>query len=147
MPRIVLLAIFLLLLAVGCKKEETVDPSPEITFVSMSASQVVEFDNQVEITFSYKDADGDLGEPDPDIKTLRVKDARLAEADFYHIPPITPELQALQVEGTFTVHLNPLFLLGNGSQESTSFNLQLEDRAGNLSNTITTPEVLITDSL
>ncbi|MFZ6052834.1 hypothetical protein [Halocola ammonii] len=147
MPRIALIIAFSVLFALGCKKEETVDPSPEITYVSMSASQVVEFENQVEVTFSYKDADGDIGEPDPDVKTLRVKDARLSEADFYHIPPVTPELQALNVEGTFTVVLNPLFLLGNGSQETTSFNIQLEDRAGNLSNTIMTPEVLITDSL
>lgn len=142
-----LVYLFSLLVLISCKKEESVSASPEITYESISTTEVESFQNSVEITFSYIDRDGDLGEPDPDLKTLRVKDARLSEADWYHVPPLTPELQALNVEGTFTVQLNPLFLLGNGDQETTSFTLQLQDRAGNKSNTIVTPEVLITDSL
>jgi hypothetical protein len=37
--------------------------------------------------------------------------------------------------------------MGSGTQESTSFTIQLQDNAGNWSNTITTPVVLVVDSL
>jgi len=78
---------------------------------------------------------------------LRVKDARLSDYDWYHVPPLTPDLQELQIEGTLSVELNPLFLLGNGDEESTEFSIQLKDRADNWSNQIVTPTVIIRDSL
>jgi hypothetical protein len=132
----------------GCKKDDDETSTiPEIEFVSISHSQVVAFENFVEITFSYKDLDGDIGYQDPDVYALRVKDDRLKSFDWYHIPPLTPENEPLQVEGQFSVELSPLFLLGNGSQESTKFTLQVQDRAGNWSNQIITPVVLINDSL
>ncbi|MCB0760709.1 MAG: hypothetical protein KDC12_04230 [Flavobacteriales bacterium] len=132
----------------GCKKEDSgFSEIPEITFKSISDTEVVEFDNNVAVTFRYKDGNGDLGYADPDAYSLRIKDSRLEEYDWYHLPPVTPDMDELQVEGTFTVYLNTLFLLGNGGQESADFTLQLRDRAGNWSNQIVTPVVLINDSL
>ncbi len=132
----------------SCKKdEETVNVIPEIEFLSISATEVVEFDNDVSITFGYKDGDGDIGYQDPDTYSLRLKDSRLEEFDWYHIPPLTPDLQALQIEGQFTIYLHPLFLLGNGAQETATMTIQVQDRAGNWSNQIISPEVLINDSL
>jgi len=130
----------------GCKKEE---PSelPEIEYISISQTEVEEFNNQIEVVIGYKDFNGDLGTMDADDLTLRVKDARLSEFDWYHVPPLTPDLQELEIEGEFSVTLNPLFLLGNGMEESTSFTIQLQDRARNWSNQVNTPTVLITDSL
>lgn len=130
----------------ACKKDE---PSkiPVIEFVSISHTEVEEFSNQIEVQIKYSDYDGDLGTVDADDLTLKVKDARLSEFDWYHIPPLTPDLQELQIEGTFTVELNPLFLLGNGDQETTEFSIQLRDRADNWSNQILTPTVIIRDSL
>lgn len=145
-------ALYILTIAVlvgfGCKKgEEEVIHFPEIAFVSITDSEVVEFDNDVAITFSYADGDGDIGYVDPDAYPLRIKDARLENFDWFHIPPLTPDNLPLEIDGEFTVNLPPLFLLGNGGNEITSFTLQLQDRAGNWSNQIVTPEVLITDSL
>jgi hypothetical protein len=51
------------------------------------------------------------------------------------------------IKGNYVVTLDPLFLMGSGTQESTSFTIQLQDNAGNWSNTITTPVVLVVDSL
>jgi len=131
----------------SCKKEEGKFPStPEISFISISTTNVENFDNKIVLTFSYIDKEGDIGETDPDNHTLRIKDARLTEFDWYHIPPITPGLQSLQVSGTLSVELNPLFLLGNSLQESTNFIIQLKDRAGNWSNQINSPEVIISDT-
>ena len=132
----------------GCRKDdEEINVFPVIEFVSISDTEVVEFDNEVAITFSYIDEDGDLGYQDPDTYSLRVKDSRLENFDWYHIPPMTPDMQELSISGEYTVFLNPLFLLGNGVQETTTITLQLQDRAGNWSNQIISPEILINDSL
>lgn len=137
----------LLLSLTSCKKEESEFPStPEISFISISSTNVDNFQNRVVLTFSYLDKEGDIGEADPDNHSLRIKDARLVEFDWYHIPPVTPDLQSLQVTGILSVELNPLFLLGNGLQESTHFTIQVRDRAGNWSNQIDSPEVIITDT-
>ena len=143
---IILLAI-LILIGACKKKEDEIDPIPSISYSSISHNEVVQFDNAVSIFFSYYDGDGDIGYQDPDTYSLRVKDARLEDYDWYHIPPLTPDQQLLDIEGTFSVELPPLFLLGNGAQETTTFTLQVQDRAGNWSNQIMTPEVLIADSL
>ena len=137
------LFLFIPLFLVSCKKEEEDLSIPEIEFKSITSTQVIEFDEIVSITISYKDSEGDLGQEDPDNNSLRVKDSRLDNPDWYHIPPITPNNQALITEGEFSIDLAPLFILGNGSEEPVTFSVQLKDRKGNWSNTITVPEVLI----
>lgn len=139
--------ILLLLLLTSCKKEEVLDPVPTIEFKSISASEVENFNNQLVVKIAYQDEDGDLGEQDPDSYSLRIRDARLNDFDWYHIPPLTPDNEALNIEGEFEIELNALFLLGNGDQESTTLSFQLRDREGNWSNTVQSPLILILDSL
>lgn len=134
--------LFLMVLA-GCQKEEEVDLAPQISFESISDDEVENFTNAVQVTIHYRDADGDLGSPDPDENTVRVKDARLPDYDWYHLPPLTPDLMSLSIEGTFVIELNPLFILGNATSETTSFEIQVRDRAGNWSNVVNTPDVRI----
>lgn len=138
---------FIVLLATSCKKEEELNPVPQIEFVSISETTVEQFENNIAITISYADENGDIGYQDPDTYSLRVKDARLSEFDWYHIPPLTPNEEELNISGDFQLELNTLFLLGNASEESTSFSIQLKDREGNWSNTIQSPQILIVDSL
>lgn len=138
--------VLLLCLVLGsCQKDEEDLSIPEITFDGISSTEVVQFDNQVILTIGYKDSEGDLGEMDPDNNSLKVKDSRLDNPDWYHVPPITPDGQALITEGQFSVELSPLFILGNGSEEFASFSIQIRDRNGNWSNTITSDQVLITE--
>ena len=131
----------------SCKKEEEADPIPEITFKSISSTTVLNFENNLEIQIDYVDETGDIGYQDPDTYSLRIKDSRLSDFDWYHIPPLTPNNEELKIEGSFTVSLSSLFLLGSADQESTVLTLQLKDRAGNWSNVIQTPTILIVDSL
>jgi hypothetical protein len=143
-PLLAIGLIVVLALTGGCKNEDALDVVPVIEFVAISATEVTNFSNAVSITVRYTDADGDLGSPDPDERTVRVKDARLPGYDEYHLPPLTPDLMPLDISGTFSLQLNPLFILGNGVEETTTFSIQLRDRSGNWSNTITTPQVRIT---
>lgn len=135
-----------MLLLPGCKKDE-VNKIPEITLLSIGPTNVEEFVDEVTLRFSYNDGDGDIGSFDPDERTLRVKDSRLENPDWYHIPPMAPEGSSPQIQGELEITLNPLFLLGNGSQESVTFSITLFDRAGNLSNELVSPVILVHDSL
>jgi len=139
--------LFVVLSLFSCKKEEEANPIPEITLDSVSETIVQSFENTIEIRLSYKDETGDIGYQDPDTYSLRIKDSRLSDYDWYHVPPLTPNNEELNIEGSFTVSLTSLFLLGSGDQETTILTLQLKDRAGNWSNVIQTPDILIVDSL
>ncbi|MFO0359410.1 MAG: hypothetical protein ACK50N_02835 [Flavobacteriales bacterium] len=136
--------LIMVVLGLSCKKDEPDPIAPILTYVSTSDTEVQSFNNQVRVVFSYEDFQGDLGNEDPDILSLKVKDARLEEADFYHIPPMTPNSEELRIKGNYEVVLNTMFLLGNGASETTKFSIQLRDRAGNWSNTIETSVITIT---
>jgi hypothetical protein len=136
-----------LMVFTSCKKKEDDPVAPVITFDQISQSTVEQFNNNIVITIKYEDVQGDLGETDPDTYSLRIKDSRLSDFDWYHLPPMTPDKQALHIKGSYSIELDPLFLLGGGSQEQTKFSIELRDRAGNWSNTVETPNVLIVDSL
>jgi len=140
---LILFAFAFLLGTVSCKKKKETPPNPVIEFINSSSTEVVSFDNTITLTISYEDQQGDIGEPDPDKNTIMVKDSRLDEADWYHIPPITPDGMELKTKGQFTIELPTLFLLGNGSQESTTFSIQIQDRLGNKSNTVVSSSISI----
>lgn len=135
--------VLLAVVASGCRKEEDPDPAPVLEFVAISLTEVVEFSNAITVTVNYSDVNGDLGSPDPDENTVRVRDARLPDYDWYHLQPLTPNLEELDISGSFVLELNPLFILGNGVQEVTTFTIQVRDRAGNWSNEVVTPQVRI----
>jgi hypothetical protein len=132
---------------IGCKKEEESPKAPIITYLSLSADSVEQFNNAVVLRFSYEDYQGDLGEPDADDYSLRIKDARISEYDWYHIPTMTPELEELHIKGTYELTLDPLFLLSSGQIENTNFTFQIRDREGNWSNELRTDFIAILDSL
>ncbi len=142
-----LFIISLLLLIFSCKKKEDNPVAPVIEFKNISGTEVEQFNNNLQINLTYEDYQGDLGNADPDVLTLRVKDSRLSDYDWYHVPPMTPNNEELHIKGSYSIELDPLFLMGNGTQEQTSFSVEIRDRAGNWSNAIRTPNVLIVDSL
>ncbi|MBK9760101.1 MAG: hypothetical protein IPO90_09055 [Flavobacteriales bacterium] len=141
--KILIIVIGLVFLFAACKKEEVMPATPEISLLSVSTQSVVQFTDRVSLRFAYKDGDGDLGQVDPDDYTLWVKDARLNTADGYHIPPLAPEGEAVPIQGELTMELNALFLLGNSTQEETTYTVYLTDRAGNSSNTFVTGAIII----
>lgn len=124
----------------SCKKkeEERYPDTPDIEFIGMTPTSTIEFQDQIKITISYKDGNGDLGTEDPDFYSLLIKDARLGAADEYHILPLSPPDQTLQIEGELDVVLTGLFILDTVNSETTSFSLKIRDRAGNWSNEVQT---------
>jgi len=128
----------------ACKKEnETSSFSPVINFLSISPDTVVEFQDSVIIKLRYEDQDGDIGFDNPDEPVIWVKDARLSQEDFFHIPPLTPNEENLSIQGELYIRLKPLFLFGNGNSEQVTFSIKLRDRSNNWSETIQTSPIVI----
>jgi len=131
----------------SCKEEEVILQVPQLSLLDISPTVVTAHGDSIVIHLGYADEQGDIGFPDPDEPSLSVRDQRLSEPDWVHIPPVTPDLMELSIAGELEVVLPPLFLLGNGDEESTTFTLQLRDRAGHLSEPLVTPEIIILDTL
>jgi hypothetical protein len=117
--------------------------APVIKFISISATEVVQYKDSLEIKFEYSDANGDLGEINPDQNAIYVKDRRLSKPDYYFIPPLAPPTSSVFIKGELIVKIKNTFLLGTAHKETTNFEIKLKDRAGQWSNTIVTPEITI----
>ncbi|MFM9005314.1 MAG: hypothetical protein ACKOSR_07400 [Flavobacteriales bacterium] len=130
-------------LILGCKKEE-VPVAPVISIESISAYNVEEYNNAIEVIIHYEDHQGDIGTIDTDEHSLFVADDRFSAQDGYHIDPLTPGQQELHIRGTLKVVLRPLFIMGNDSSEETRLTFELLDRDGNTSNRVTSNPITIT---
>ena len=140
-------ALCILLLA-DCKKKKKEEPPPDptttIEFVSITPASPKEYVDIIYVKIKYKDANGDLGDYSPDELSLYVKDARVLNPDKYHIKPLAPPSDKdIPIEGTVDLRLNSLFLLSTGPTELTTLTFKVKDRAGNWSNEVTSPQILI----
>lgn len=141
--KIYLYLLLTIIILSSCKKE-ILPTEPTIELVSVSPSTVVQFKDSVIITIKYKDNNGDIGDELADENSLQLKDSRLPKADFQHIKPLAPIGSNIKIEGELKIKLNALFLLGNGTTETTVFTIKLKDQAGNWSNEVTSSPITIT---
>lgn len=135
-----------MILVFGCTKvadEPFYNLTPRIELVEVTNETVVQFIDSIALTITYEDGDGDLGNVDPDINTIFVKDSRLDKADEYYLGPLAPAGESISINGSLNINLSPTFLLGNGTVETMVLSIYVIDRAGNQSNTIETEEITI----
>lgn len=134
------------LLVISCKETQTSsgDPTPAITFVSIKPVQFKQFTDTIELVIAYKDGDGDLGDSDPDINSLEIKDSRLTKADYYFVEPLAPLGSKISIKGNLKLKLKNMFLLGTGNVENAYLDIRIKDRAGHWSNVVKSPELTIT---
>jgi hypothetical protein len=130
---------------VSCKKDNLVtDDAPVIEFVSISPSEVTEYDDMIVIVISYADANGDLGENDPDIKNLFVTDSRNEVMYQYRIQQLAPDDTEIYIQGNLNIEIKNTALVDeNASSETLTYSVYVRDRAGNDSNTITTSSITV----
>jgi len=134
--------LFMIMGLSACKKD-SISGSPQITFLDITPGKLVQYQSPVFIRIKYTDAQGDLGEDNPDTYSLEIRDSRLGSPDSYHIPPLSPPDASLHISGELKIRINKLFLIGNSKQETTTFRIRMKDKAGNWSNEITTSVVVI----
>jgi len=129
----------------SCEKEEIniISNIPEIELISVSADTIVQFEEFLTLSISYKDGDGDLGFEETDRYALFIRDIRLEEFDGFYLGPILPPGQVAPIIGELNVEFPDLFIFGNGESETTRFEIKVVDRSMNESNILVTEDILI----
>jgi hypothetical protein len=135
--------ILIALLLFACKKDDTVSVVPTITFQSISPLTAQEYIDDIIITISYSDEDGDLGENSPDVDNLFVEDNRNGIVYHYRIPQLTPNENDIAIEGDFNIIINGSGITNNSTSQQVGYIIYVKDRAGNKSNIITTSTITI----
>ena len=134
-----------ILLAVGCKKGNDYSNAPQIKILSIRPMAPVKNTDPVVIALECTDGDGDVGENTPDMKNLFVQDNRNGVVSAFRISQLAPSGSNVIIRTTLNVNLNPQgFVDDNNTSESATYSVWLFDRAGNKSNTVTTPSIEIT---
>ena len=144
--RVLFLLSLLSLSLTACNKKgpEVFSATPQIMIESVEPTTVKQFIDSLVVILAYQDGDGDLGFVHPDSLSLRVKDARLTAPDWYFVQPLAPVGEAIAIEGQLRFTIKGAFLLSNAAQESTTYTIDIKDRAGNWSNTTETSVITIT---
>ena len=127
----------------SCKKEETLSVAPTIEFKSISPSTAQEYIDDINITISYTDGDGDLGENTPDIDNLFVEDSRNGIVYHYRIPQLAPNGNDISITGNFNIIIDGSGITDESSSQQVNYTIYVTDRAGNSSNSIATPSITI----
>lgn len=129
----------------SCKKEEISQPSlaPEINFVSVNPLTVKEYNDKLQFSFIYTDSDGDLGENNPSVNNLYLTDNRNQVIYEYRIKQLATDNANVKITGVLTVELKNTAITDNSTLQKTTYSIYIKDRAGNISNTIITPEVTV----
>ena len=137
---IYLLAIVLIF---ACEKEQVISDTPIIEFKNISPTTVQEYSDDISITISYSDGNGDLGENNPDIHNLFVEDNRNGIVYQFRIPHLAPDNNSIAIEGDFNITINGSGITDESSSQQLNYAIYVTDRAGNKSNTITTSFITI----
>jgi len=138
-----LLYILILIVLFSCKKEGEVSVIPVIDFESISPNMAQEYTDDIIITISYTDGDGDLGENNPDINNLFVEDNRNGIEYKFRIPELSPSGSTITIEGNFNITINGTGITDSSSSQSVNYDIYVKDRAENTSNKVTTSSITI----
>ena len=112
-----LIYILIMLLFFSCKKDDTLSVVPTIEFKSINPSIAQEYIDDINITISYTDGDGDLGENTPDIDNLFVEDSRNGIVYHYRIPQLAPNGNEIAIEGNFNIKINGTVITDESSSQ------------------------------
>ena len=135
--------ILIALLLFACKKDETLSVIPVIEFQSINPLIAQEYIDDIIITISYTDEDGNLGENNPDIHNLFVQDNRNDIEYEYRIPELTPSGSDISITGNFNIKINGTGITDESSSQKVNYDIYVKDREGNKSNTVTTSSITI----
>ena len=127
----------------SCGKEQAINPVPVIEFISISPIIAQEYTDEITIVIKYTDEDGDLGENNPDVTNLFVKDIRNGILYEYRIPQLAPNENEIFITGNFNILINGSGITNGNSSEKVSYEIYVTDRNNNESDPISTSEITI----
>ncbi len=169
---LVLLSGFVVVLT-GCLDPPNYPPEPEIEFVNVSKTKVKGMTlfrpnndlppDSIEFTVSFTDGDGDIGiaNNDPDTCAFGdsvsfdqlgcnayLVDSRTGSVATYRIPLVTPKGNIKAISGEIKIKIYSPFIclvpFGSTQKQDTVFyTLSIKDQAGNRSNDVLSPIIVI----
>ena len=125
----------------SCKKED--DSLFNISLLSTSPISLQEFQENIIVEIEFEHSEGFMGFYDPDYLSLEVKDSRLINADYYHLIPLNPPDNELEIKGIIKLEIDAPFILGSGNLETLFFSIRIQDREGEWSNEVFTPLISV----
>lgn len=135
-------------LLTACNKDEVINPPisdvPAIELISVSPGTVVALEDSIVFLVHYIDGDGDLGFNEPDSMSLFITDNRIPLTEEFFVPWLAPEGSDITIEGDLEVQLHNTILTDpDADSETVTFTLWMRDRAGNVSNSVTTQPITV----
>jgi hypothetical protein len=127
----------------SCEKEEIISDIPSIELIETTPTQVVELTEPIYFKISYRDGNGDLGENNPDVHNLILRDPRIDIKYEYRISELVPGGADVPISGTLVFSIPNAFITDGSAQQSVNFEIYVKDRAGNKSNVINSGTVTI----
>ena len=140
MKKILFILLSVLIIS-SCKKED--DSLFNISLLSTSPISLQEFQENIIVDIEYEHSKGFMGFYDPDYLSLEVKDSRLVNADYYHLIPLNPPDNELEIKGIIKLEIDAPFILGSGNLETLFFTIRIQDREEEWSNDISTPLISV----
>ena len=141
MKKIFASIIFTFLLIHCSKKEENL--APELKFISITPQNAIENTDAVQISIEYRDENGDLGENNPDINNLFVKNIQTGVVSQFRIPQLSPDNSQIIISGKFIIQLGTLAITNGTNEQNFSFEIYATDRSNKKSNTLITPTIKV----
>jgi len=138
-----LILLFIPLLFWSCKKDTGLSETPEIQWLDYGPAVILEAQDSVYFAISYTDKDGDLGENQANAKNLYVRDERIPLTYSYRISALVPDGKTAAIKGELHFSLRNTVLAGSGNEESVTYTVWVEDRAGNQSNKLKTEGLVV----
>ena len=137
--------IYLLIISilVCCNKNEELSNIPQLTFQNLNPTSIIEFDGPITFSIIYQDGDGDLGENNPNINNLFLKDQRNNIIYEYRIQELSPNGANIAITGSIDLVLNTTSITDESNEQEAIFDIYVIDRAGNQSNTISSDPLTI----
>ena len=131
-----------LLLSIGaCLNPPEYSVIPSIKLDSISTTNIIPNKDSLKFYISFTDGDGDIGsDTDPN---LFITDSRTGTPGGNKIPDITPDGKVKEISGQIVFTLSEIDSIKDGVRDSIyyTYSIQIQDRAGNLSNTVVTPVI------
>jgi len=161
---VMVLGTFVLLTFPGsCVKPPDYPNTPVIKFKRISKTQLkqgTQGEDSLTVVFTYTDGDGDLGFPNNDAQaSIFVQDARDSFPKYsYKIPYVEPQGTGNGISGEISIVLPTTCCIYTTPQgiklscdqvpktfksDSLYYRIRIRDRAGNMSNTITTDKITL----
>ena len=140
MKKILFILLSVLIIS-SCEKED--DSLFNISLLGTSPISLQEFQENIIVEVEYEHSKGFMGFYDPDYLSLEVKDSRLANADYYHLIPLNPPDNELEIKGIIKLEIDAPFILGSGNLETLFFTIRIQDREEEWSNDISTPLISV----